>query len=326
MAEPVTLQINLSPADHLMAGSMLAHQLRFWRASVAEILVVVDENRPRGRFAEGWENGREAIWQLVHSFDGVRALPVDYSPPAATAVSGRFFGGRQIPRKDCRGGPYYSYFFGLHHATHDTVLHCDADMFFGGNGAAWLADALSILDSSPDIAFLSPLPGPPARDGHLRQLKARPASLCGQQGFEFPEMSTRVFLFNRQRFLRKTGALAPGWPGLRRAFLASIDGNPPYALPEETITSAMRRCGLRRFDFAGRAPGCWTLHPPYRCQDYFRKLPGLVERVERGDMPEEQLGDHDLNASLVDWSDAILAMRRQRWWHRLSRRLRQSPR
>jgi hypothetical protein len=48
-------------------------------------------------------------------------------------------------------------------------------------------------------------------------------------------------------------------------------------------------------------------------------LPELVRRVEAGDIPAAQRGDHDLNASLVDWSEATTALRQNRWWKRLFR-------
>jgi hypothetical protein len=64
----------------------------------------------------------------------------------------------------------------------------------------------------------------------------------------------------------------------------------------------------------------WHLHPPYRCQDFYAKLPSLIERVERGDVPEAQRGDHDINDSLVDWTEARQRLRENRWWKRLWQR------
>ena len=72
----------------------------------------------------------------------------------------------------------------------------------------------------------------------------------------------------------------------------------------------------------GAAPGMWSLHPPYRCADFYQKLPELVRRVEAGDLPTAQLGLHDVGDSLVDWSEAHARMARRRWWHRLAARFR----
>jgi hypothetical protein len=64
----------------------------------------------------------------------------------------------------------------------------------------------------------------------------------------------------------------------------------------------------------------WSLHPPYRCPDFYHRRPELVRRVESGDIPDAQRGDHDINASMVDWSEALAEMARNRWWKRPWRR------
>jgi hypothetical protein len=64
----------------------------------------------------------------------------------------------------------------------------------------------------------------------------------------------------------------------------------------------MRGKGIVRVDFLGEDPGMWSLHPVWRNEAYYQELPGLIDRVESGDMPEEQLGDYDLVDSLVDSS------------------------
>jgi hypothetical protein len=318
---PVTLQINLSPGDYRHAPLLLPHQLRFWGGLVQEILLVVDEAPPRGRFAEGWEKGRDVLQSFLKTLSGVRIVPVDYSPAAMASVAKRFFTGRSIPRKDCRGGPYYAYFFGLHAATNDLVLHCDSDMFFGGSAAGWLPEAVQILAQKEYVAFTAPLPGPPSPDGHFRQLEADPFTIGNTAGFRFGEMSTRTFLFDRSRFCTEAGPMQAIRPVLRQQLLALADGNPRFELPEKILSRHVAKHGLVRFDFAGPQPGCWTLHPPYRCRDFFEKLPELIARVERNDLPREQLGDHDINSSLVDWSEAKALMRKRRWWHRLGKRI-----
>ena len=109
-------------------------------------------------------------------------------------------------------------------------------------------------------------------------------------------------------------------PSFKYRVKALLEGNPPADLPEHLFTAAMRARGMARIDFLGGKPGMWSLHPPYRCPDFFAKLPSLISRIETGDIPEEQKGDHDVNSSLVDWSEAVEALRRNRWWNRLSRR------
>ena len=318
---PVTLQISLAPSDHRLARHILPHQIRTWRGQVAEILLTIDLHRSAGRFADDWAEGRDAILALARAVEGARIVEVDYGAPAAAAVAKEFFGGRSVPAKDHRGGPYYSYFFGLHAARHRHVFHCDADMMFGGGSSTWLAEACALLKNEPDVFVTAPLPGPPAPDGRLTELPGERLTGPGP-AYAFHEMSSRAFLFDRDRFQFRIGALRPALAPLRGLVLALLEGNAPRELPERLLTRAMARHGLRRVDFLGEAPGMWTLHPPYRCADFYERLPELIKRVETGDMPAEQLGFHDVGDRLVDWSEARARLAQRRWWRRLAARSR----
>ncbi len=319
---PVTLQISLAPSDHRLAQHILPHQIRTWRGQVAEILLTIDLHRSAGRFADDWAEGRDKILSLAHSIEGARIAEVDYAARTAAAVAKEFFGGQSVPAKDHRGGPYYSYFYGLHAASHRHVLHCDADMMFGGGSSTWLAEACALLEKEPNVFVTAPLPGAPAPDGRLTELRGERLAGPGL-AYAFPEMSSRAFLLDRERFQTRISALRPSLAPLRGLLLALLEGNAPRELPERLLTAAMAQHSLRRVDFLGTAPGMWTLHPPYRCADFYQKLPDLVRRVEAGDLPIAQLGFHDVGDSLVDWTEARQRMSERRWWQRLLKRFRQ---
>ncbi len=314
---PVTLQISLAPSDFAHARHLLAHQVKTWRPQVAEILLTIDTHRSAGRFSARWTEGTDKIFPLAESILDARVLAVDYGPAAQQKVADIFFGGKTpIPAKDFRGGPYYSYFFGLAAATHDYVLHLDSDMFFGGLSPHWLAEAIADQNAHPNVVFSSPLPGPPTADG---QLRSQPAHTVPKQpcAFDFDSMSTRLFLVSRTRLTSTFGPLRPHRPSLRNTLKALVEKNPPHALPEDMLTDLMRQKRCVRREFLGSAPGMWHLHPPYRCEDFYNKIPELIRRCETGNIPEAQRGDHDINASLVDWSEPIAALNTNRWWRRL---------
>ena len=314
---PVTLQISLSPSDFRHAGTLLAHQVRAWRPQVAEILLTVDFHRSAGRFSERWAEGEARILPLARSIDGARVVTVDYGAAARGRVADEFFGGRPVPAKDFRGGPYYGYFFGLGAASHDLVLHTDSDMFFGGGSSTWISEAMAAMDLHPEVVFSAPLPGPPAADGRLHS-QAGVAEAGAPLSFRFDTMSTRLFLASRERIRSAIGPLRPRRPpALRSSIKALVEGNPAQDLPEHLFTEAMRARGLVRREFLGARPGMWSLHPPYRCADFYRKLPEIVRLVESGDVPEAQRGDHDMNSSLVDWPEAVAALASNRGWRRL---------
>jgi hypothetical protein len=315
---PVTLQISLAPSDFRHARTLLPHQVRAWGGQVAEILLTVDFHRSAGRFSERWAEGEERILPLAQAIPGARVLAVDYGDEARTRVSAEFFGGRRVPVKDFRGGPYYGYFFGLNAAAHDLVLHADSDILFGGGSGTWLAEAVGGMASRPEVLFSAPLPGPPAADGRLHSQDGA-AEPGGRHAFRFDTMSTRLFLASRSAIRSRIGALRPCLPpSLRNTLKALVEGNPAEDLPEHLFTRAMRARGLVRREFLGKEPGMWSLHPPYRCADFYERLPEIVRRVEAGDIPEAQRGDHDINASLVDWSEALVALARNRWWRRMA--------
>jgi hypothetical protein len=316
----VTLQINLAPSDWRHAQVILPHQIRVWRAQVSEILLVVDLHRSAGRFAANWEEGRDKVLALAHSIEGARVESVNYGEEAQRRVSAEFFGGRPIPTKDFRGGPYYAYFFGLNAARHNLVFHTDSDILFGGGSQTWMAEAVASLTSEPRILVTAPLPGPPRDDGKLTQLATSPEK-GSRHAHLMESMSTRIFMMDREHFRSTIGALVPiPPPSLRSRIKALVEKNPVADLPEHLFTRQMREKGLLRRDFIGTDPGMWTLHPPYRCADFFAKLPLLVSSAESGNVPDAQRGDHDINDSMVDWSEARTALSRNRWWRRLARR------
>jgi len=299
---PVTLQINLAPTDLPTAVHTVPHQRRQWGRQVDEVLFVVDLHRSRGKFAEGWEERLPGLRRLIEDccagHPHARSVDVDYSWKAKTAVERYFFSGETMPAKDYRGAPFSAYFSALLAASHDHVLHFDSDMLFGGGSQTWLAEALQILETRPDVLACNPLPGPPTTDGTVRS-QALPREPGEAPAFRSPALSTRLFVLDRRRITD----LRIERPTAREALGARIDGNPPFLPAERVISRAMARSGLGRIDFLGAAPGMWSVHPPYRSPTFYERLPALVAEIERGDVPDAQRGRHEVEDCLVDWSD-----------------------
>jgi hypothetical protein len=309
----VTLQINLAPTDLPHAIHIVPHQLRQWAGQVDEVLLTLDLHRSRGRFAAAWAERapgmRRLIAELCAQYAHARVSEVDYSEDMRERLADAFFGGRRTPEKDWNGGPFYSYFYGLHAAAHEYVLHMDSDMMFGGGSQTWAAEAVRLLERHEHVVACNPLPGAPTADGALRSQTLDPfphSSLA----YSVSRLSTRIFLLDRARFHRIFPALPllPA-PTRLREWQARLDGNPPFGLPEEIISHAMTERGVLRVDFLGDAPGMWTVHPPYRSAEFYARLPELIARIEAGDVPEGQRGMHDMNDSMIDWRGA----RAPRW-------------
>jgi len=251
---------------------------------------------------------------LCGAHPNARISEVDYAPETMSAVADEFTGGSPVPAKGTNGTPLYPYFHGLHDARNELILHLDSDLMFGGGSQSWIGEAVAVLAENTDVLACAPLAGPPTSDGALRRQPA-PRIEHSSPAFRFNTLTTRLFLIDRERLrerlspLRLLGPLRP----LSRA-KARLHGNPPYRAAELTISEAMSRAGLYRVDLLGAAPGMWSLHPPYRSEQFYGALPGLIERIETGNVPDAQRGDYELNDSMFDWSSARRRAMLRRLW------------
>lgn len=308
----VTLQINLAPTDLRHAQQILPHELRQLGDQVAEILLVLDVSKNPVVDPAVWERGKRGLRELAEAcrerHPHLRLVDVDTSPEVAQQVADAFSGGRPIAEKDWRGAPIYAYFFGLWAARHDYIFHMDSDMLYGGGSQTWVAEAVELLRSRPDVLVCSPLPGPPTADGHLTA-QTLPREPLDSLAFRADQMSTRVCLLDRARFRAKVGSVAVVPPSAHRVWLARFDGYPPYERAEIILSTALVKSGLIRIDFLGRSPGLWSVHPPYRSELFYERLPELIARIESGDVTDAQRGNYDVDDSMIDWSTA----RKPRW-------------
>jgi hypothetical protein len=106
-------------------------------------------------------------------------------------------------------------------------------MFFGGGSQRWVADAIGLLDANRDVLACYPLAGPPRRDGRLSRLTATWADgwLEGQTAapsdlehfaYSYPDISTRVFMLDRRRFVSGEFRIPLVRPKLRRVVKALL--------------------------------------------------------------------------------------------------------
>jgi hypothetical protein len=323
----VVMQINMHPNDARHVVHTLPHQIRMWGAQVDRVVVTLDLHRSRaGRYRNNqFDKNLQAITATLQDVAGTAAIDVkevNYAPEVRDEVSRYFFSAGQIPDKAWDGGPFYSYFFGLWTANADYVLHMDSDMLYGGGSQQWIAEAMALLKGRSDLVFAAPLSGPPRAD-HM---------LLGQRGWStgevkrdarqpdaylFPTVSTRIFLMAKSLLSERLGKLALSPPTSTQRLRARVMGNPPVALEGETVLSRnMQAHGLSRMDVLGSGPGMWSLHPPFRSELFYRKLPQLIADIEQNKVPEDQRGRYDVHDSMIDWSEQRRANTRGRRWVR----------
>lgn len=303
----VTLVVNVAPPDLPTAKHTLPHQLRQWGKQVDEIVFVLDLHQSRGKYAEGWEERLPGIQRLLEDCCAehahARTIEVDYSPVIADRIRVAFLADDHFPAKDLLGGPFYPYFFALDAARHNYVLHTDADMMFGGGSQTWVAEAVQLLRDRPDVLVCSPLPGAPTANGRLRSQSLEPEPYSSQ-AFRAHRVSTRIMFTDMRRFHSRLGQVRLSRPPFRDWLRAVVDGNPAWDNFETIYSRAMVDRGLVRIDFLGSSPGMWSVHPPYRSELFYQRLPALIEEVESGQIPEAARGHHDVHDSMVDWTGA----------------------
>jgi len=329
-----TLQINLHPSDVRHAVSTLDHQLAVWGGQVDRTVLTVDTRQSRsGRYRDAqYEDNRSRLFRLIERLagerSGVELVEVDYSPRAMAATKERYFSRAEAyPEKAFDGGPFHAYFYGLMAADADYIVHMDSDMLFGGGSQRWLDEATGWFDKVPQALFTGPLPGPPRPDGTLadlhgampgkRSLPAPQRLRCDYPAYRFQSVSTRIFVFNQKRFDTKLGSFDVLRPDFKRRLRAQVFKQAPVTMPaEEAMTDTLLKRQFCRIDFLGSGSGLYSLHPPYRTEQFYRELPNLIARIVRGDIPEAQRGDYDINASMIDWSEAL---RRKTYPRRVAR-------
>jgi hypothetical protein len=316
--ELVTLQINLVPSDYRFAALIVPHQLRQLSSQAGEILLTVDtaggDLLRRRENPEALERLLGWIETLKIDYPHLRAAEADYRPATRRTVGQLYFGRDSIPQRTSRGA-FYAYFEGLHQARRNYVLHLDSDMLIGGGSQTWVDEAVSWLRGNPDVLTCTPFPGPPTADLQMKKQVAE--RLTAPRGaYRFRQFSTRVFLLDKRSIERSERKIRLRRASLRTQARALLEGFSPMALPENLLADYMRDGGQCRVDFLGEEPGLWTLHPPFRDEAFLEKLPSIIQAVESGAVPENQTGDYDLNDSMVDWSSAREALRRNRWWRR----------
>jgi hypothetical protein len=324
MRHGVAAQMSTYPMDVRHLEHLLAHQIRALSPMVDRFVIALDTHQSRsGRyrvanFDENLARMRALINEARRHYPQLEVLDVDYSAAAQREVAQYFFGRDSIPVKAWDGGPFYSYFFGLHAANAQYVLHLDGDIMLGGGSRAWIRDAIACMEQRPEVLVTAPFPGPPRADGEIFGHGSEGTGGYTKEAMPWPayrhsSVSTRVFMIDLNRFKTQLGHLPLLPPSRLQRLKSRLLGNPPDVREAELLLSrTLHDTGRYRIDLLGSSPGMWSLHPPYRSEAFYQRLPELIQAVETGDVPEGQRGHYDLNDSMVDWTSARQANR----WHR----------
>ena len=174
---------------------------------------------------------------------------------------------------------------------------------FGGLSQSWIAESVALLERDEDVLCVNPLPGPPPTGGRLPEAVSDRAQVVGRDAYRFEHVSSRIFLVDLERLRSRVCPLYPLRERSVRIFLGALRARRDnFVLPEHVISHAMREAGMYRVDILGESPGMWAVHPVTRTRDYFDNLEGLIQRLERNSVTEEQRGQYNLVESMLKLS------------------------
>lgn len=311
MKHPISLQINTAPVDMAYLPKILSHQLADFAGSCEEVIVTIETKQSKkSRWkSDQWNDNLEKLYdlleQLKEKYPHIRANPIDYSKEKRLEVSRYFLKNpkKLIPFKDFRGGPYYSYFFGLHSCTQRYVLHLDSDIILNGDGKKWIEQAISLIQSDQKALFVSPIIGPPVLEGqempmqHPKRYNPIEKYTYAGNGYKYKDVSTRIFLVEKERLKNFCPMTYPHLDQLIKALLKKTS---MYHTPERSISSEMQRQGLYRVDFHGKPPGLYSIHAQVARQpDFVGMLDHVIQKVKEGFFLEEDRGLQDFNPNYL---------------------------
>ena len=303
----ISLQINLSPTDFPICQQLLATQITYFYNLVQEVVLTVETKKSKGKkFGLNFEENKtkldNLLKHLVLQFPKIRIVPVNYKQDVKLEVAARFFKNTTtIPNKDYRGGPFYSYFFGLYSCKCPLVLHLDSDMFLGGNTEEWLKDALEILNDK-SVLFVGPLPGPPTNNFELKQTYQKRNN---RYTFQFNNVTTRFFLTDLNKIFATRLRIRLINFSIRKIIKGSLQQN-YWELPELLFSDLLKKEDMYRVCYWGRNDevGCYSLHPLHKPEAFINFIPELLQKISKNDFPEQQRGYYNVHKDVFNFSNA----------------------
>lgn len=277
------------PADLPALRPIARHLRRTANYAFSDVVLVLDTLPPHP--AEKTEPLLRAAAEMLADGDITRIEKLsDRRPSRAWFL--------EIPRRlrDHRGIPIMGWIAGIDATDSDYVCHFDSDILMRTErDFSWVEKAIECLKADPYALYVAPHPGPPTPDGRLLTEDWSPTT--GQDGhWRFKKFVSRRFVIERDR-LAALLPLRPRHVSWKRKLAMYAGGRSSLLTWEEHMTHAVRASsywGVWQSD--SRA---WSLHCPDHGRAWQAKIADLIDAVEAGRYPQEQVGRYDLR--LEDW-------------------------
>jgi hypothetical protein len=231
-----------------------------------------------------------------------KIIDVDFSKKYHEKVYGKHLGKFIRQTHNFRGAPVLGYMFLLEEAKSDYLLHFNTDiLIYQDPGYNWVEEGIRKLCEYPEIACVTPLSGPPTKDGSLHQQVAYDRDSRGF--YRLKEFTSRKFLVDIKRF----GKLLPLqilWKSkshcsnsTQRMIEDSLSEEKELDRWETMVSARLRETPYYRIDLD--TCSAWAVHSSQNHDQVFLKnLPRIIEKIESGWYPPGQEGHYNLLSEL----------------------------
>jgi hypothetical protein len=325
MKTPVSLWTLVARTDVPYMLQTIPHQVRSCNYPFVEKVLAMDTAPLTGdklqRYDTGSQEELDAACQILID-RGIcdRVVKIDYSPELVQKIYSKYFGTEQAAQMlehthNWKGSTIYASLYCIEAAKSDYYLHFDADMLlYRDNSFDWISEAISLMDSVPEIATIRPLCGPPHPEGKLD--RPHPYTIDDRGFFAHKSFSMRAYLVNRNRFA-ELSPIPLMWkykpltsrhlPSILQSWAAKIERQlrrkktPIKGALESFEPMTSKRLADTHYVRADLSDTrAWTIHPAKHSAEFIEALPKLINSIELGKYPDAQAGVYDL--LLEEWS------------------------
>ena len=258
--------------------------------------VIVDATDPDGVLGKSLQQSK--LSEIVGILEEIKkncSFEIEVFSPSPKEVLNlsKIHLGKPYKETHCfRGYPIHGSIRQFHKHESEYVLHLDCDMIFHEEPEySWIEEGIQLMEQNADIACVLPRGGPPASNGFLHQGTTEYQVDKERNVYLFKNFTSRHYLIHRKRFLELL-PMKPLWLSWREPLKSMVFGNGKMLCWESIVEHAMEGSSFWRADLMNHK--AWSIHPGERSKKFHELLPEVVNRINRGEFPEEQAGHFDL--------------------------------
>lgn len=296
-ADSCSLWIVVARTDVAFMMQTIPHLVRMCNYPFLEKVLAIDTMPLSGEKTHRPHKG--AIEQLRSCCEKLKSMKVvdrivdiDYSTKYREKAYKKNLGTSRIKKThNYKGYPILGSIFCIEEAKGDYFLHFDSDIFlYQKEGFDWIDEGINILKKYPEAMWIRPSAGPQSETNNTGGFQRR-------KGF-----ASRCYLIKRSRFekllplkviwARRQGRKKDKLPRKLIEILNYFTGGGILDSWEKMVAESVNRKSFIRVDISPQK--AWTLHPNTRSDKFINNLPLIIEKVEKGWAPPEQVGNYDL--------------------------------